>query len=347
MEYLLMTVSILMGISFLCSLFEAVLYSVPYSYVEVLELRGSISGKILKKMREDVSRPISAILTLDTLGDTIGSAFVGAAVASVLGEGNLLPFAISYAAAILLVGKVLPKTLGVRYGKNLARVLAWPMEILTYVLWPITVISGWVTKLVGVSAHPEAISAEEIQVMARFGRKAGALGGMEETVIRNILNLRKVRAREIMTPRPVVFALPRKLTLREVREMSSPWPWPHSRVPVYEGDIDKIVGVVHRREVLAALAEDKEDLQLSHLVRPVHMVPEVATADVLLKEFIERKEHLFVVLDEYGGVAGVVTLEDVFETILGQEIVDESDLTEDMQEIARERKGKILGQVRR
>lgn len=347
MEYLVFAVCIVMGISFLCSLCEAVLYSVPYSYIELLELKGSVSGKILKKMRENVSRPISAILTLDTLGDTIGSAFVGAIVASVLGEEMLLLFSICYAAAILFICKVFPKTLGVRYGRNLARILAWPMELLAYALWPITVLSGWITRWMGVPAHSEATSAEEIQIMARLGRKAGALGGMEEAVIRNILNLRKVRAREIMTPRPVVFALPRNLTLRQIRQISSPWPWPHSRVPVYEGDIDRITGVVHRREVLAALAEDKEDLELSDLVRPVHMVPDVASADVLLKEFIERKEHLFVVVDEYGGVAGVVTLEDVLETILGQEIVDESDLTIDMQEVARQRKKRILDGLRK
>jgi len=180
-----------------------------------------------------------------------------------------------------------------------------------------------------------------------MGRRRGALRGMEETVIRNILDLRKVRARDILTPRTVMFSLPKDLTLREARAISAMWPWPHSRVPVYDGDPDHVVGIVQRREVLAALADDREDMRLAEIMRAVHMVPDSVTADRLQQDFIERREHLFVVVEEYGGVAGVVTLEDVFEEILGQEIVDESDLTEDLRGMAHQRRRRILGEGHR
>ncbi len=343
MEELFLALAFVMGISFFCSLCEAVLYSVPYSYVELLAAKGARSGKLLKSMREDISTPISAILTLDTLGDTVGSAFVGALALSVL-EGKWWAFfSAAYAVGILFFSKVVPKTLGVRYARGFSRFLVWPVKLLTLLLWPVTVASQFLTKWMGGSQGQKAVSVEELQVMARLGRKAGALRGMEEAVIKNILSLRHVTARQIMTPRTVVFALSKDLSLREARQASPLWPWPHSRVPLHEGDLDRIVGLVHRRDVLAALAEDREEALLSDFLRPVHMVPDLASADLLLQQFIERREHLFVVVDEFGGVAGVVTLEDVFETILGQEIVDESDLSVDLQKEARQRGKRILG----
>ena len=145
-----------------------------------------------------------------------------------------------------------------------------------------------------------------------------------------------------MTPRTVLFSLPKDLTLGEVRSKSPMWPWPHSRVPVYDADADQIVGIVQRRNVLAALADDRDEEKLSALMRPVYIVPDTVSADRLLHDFIERREHLFVVVDEYGGIAGVVTLEDVFEEIIGQEIVDESDWAEDMQSVAHKKRKKIL-----
>lgn len=343
MEQLLITLTFVMGISFFCSLSEAVLYSVPYSYVELLAGKGGRSGKLLKRMRQNISRPVSAILTLDTLGDTVGSAFVGALALSVLGAGWLPFFSGAYAVGILFFSKVFPKTLGVRYARGFSKLLVWPLQILTWILWPVTLASQLFTRWLGGSEKPHEVSAEELQVMARLGRKTGVLRGMEEAVIKNILGLRKVTARQIMTPRTVVFALSKDLSLKEAKQASPLWPWPHSRVPVHEGDLDRIVGLVHRRDVLTALAEDRQEALLSDFLRPVHMVPDLASADLLLQQFIERREHLFVVVDEFGGVAGVVTLEDVFETILGQEIVDESDQSVDLQKEAKQRRRKILG----
>ncbi|MEJ5375011.1 MAG: hemolysin family protein [bacterium] len=341
MQELFLALATVMAISFFCSLCEAVLYSVPYSYVELLASKGNRSGRLLRAMRENISKPVSAILTLDTLGDTVGSAFVGALAVSVLGGGWLPFFSAIYAAGILFFSKVVPKTLGVRYARGLARPLVWPLEILTWILWPVTVASELLTRWMGQSKD-RRISVEELQLMARLGRKSGVLRSMEEVVIKNILSLRNVTARQIMTPRTVVFALCKDLSLKEAKEASPLWPWPHSRVPLHQGELDSIVGLVHRRDVLVALAEGAEEKLLSDFLRPVHMVPEMASADILLQQFIERREHLFVVVDEFGGVAGVVTLEDVLESILGQEIVDESDLSVDLQKEARQRGKSIL-----
>lgn len=347
MEQLLITVAFVIGISFFCSMCEAVLYSVPFSYVEVLAARGTLSGRLLRRMRENVSGPVSAILTLNTVANTFGAAVAGAGAAAFFGRDWLELFSAGLTLGILIFSEILPKAIGLRYSKNLSHLVAWPLYVLQWILRPVTWPISLLTRWFGGTGSILGITAEELQVMARLGRKAGALRGMEEAVIRNILNLRHVRARDIMTPRTVVFCLPKDLTLREARAASYPWPWPHSRVPVHDGDVDRIVGIVHRREVLAALAENKEELRLSDLMRPAHMVPDMVTADRLLQDFIERREHLFVVVEEYGGVAGVVSLEDVFETILGQEIVDESDLAEDLQRVALQRGRHVLGGPRR
>jgi CBS domain containing-hemolysin-like protein len=346
MGEVLLTVGIVIGVSFFCSLCEAVLYSVPYSYVELLAARGGASGRLLRRMRENISRPISAILTLNTVANTFGAAVAGAAAVSALGRESLEVFSAGLTLGVLVLSEIFPKTIGVRYCKGLSHLVALPMYLLQWALLPVTWSTSVLTRWLGSTDPSRGVTAEELQVMARLGRKTGALRGMEEAVIKNILSLRKVTARQIMTPRTVVFALSKDLSLREAKQASPLWPWPHSRVPVHEGDLDRIVGLVHRRDVLAALAEDREEALLSDFLRPVHMVPDMASADLLLQQFIERREHLFVVLDEFGGVTGVVTLEDVFETILGQEIVDESDLSVDLQKEARQRGKKVLGTPR-
>jgi CBS domain containing-hemolysin-like protein len=347
MSELIVAVSVAIGVSFICSLFEAVLYSVPMSYVEALGRTGRRAGVLFKRMRENIDQPISAILTLNTVAHTAGASVAGAAVTTTFGEESLAIFSAAFTLGVLLLSEILPKSIGVRYCKPLSSVVAWPLHLLQWALWPATWVASWMTRWLGAGKEAGGISAEEIQIMARLGRRTGVIRGMEETVIRNILALRNVRARDIMTPRTVVFSLPKDLTLREAQAVSPEWPWPHNRVPLYEGDADHVVGIVQRRQVLASLADDRGDLRLSDLMRPAHMVPDFLTAERLLQDFIERREHLFVVVEEYGGVAGVVSLEDVFETILGQEIVDESDLTEDLQRVAHQRRRRILGEGNR
>ncbi len=344
MTELVFSVSLALGVSALCSLSEAVLYSVPFSYIEALSRRGAPAARLFKGMRENVERPISAILTLNTVANTFGAAVAGAAAVAVFGRESLELFSAGFTLGILILSEILPKTIGVRHSRGLCHLVAWPIYLLQWVLWPVTWATSLLTRSLGSTSSLVGITAEEIQVMARMGRHAGALRGMEETVIRNILALREIRAKDIMTPRTVVFALSKDLTLGQLKAASPIWPWPHSRVPVYEGDQDHMVGVVQRRVVLAALADDKTHLRLGDVMVPVHIVPETLEADRLLQQFIERREHLFVVVDEYGGMAGVVSLEDVFEEILGQEIVDESDVAVDLRKVAHQRRRRMLGE---
>ena len=177
-------------------------------------------------MRESIERPISAILTLNTVANTFGAAVAGAAASVVLGKEWLGLFSAAFTLSILLFSEIIPKTLGVRYAKGLSRPIAWPLYLLQWILMPVGIATSWATRLLGASGATAGVSAEEIQVMARMGRSSGALRGFEETVIRNILMIRNTRARDIMTPRTVLFSLPKDMTLGEVRTKSPMWPWP-------------------------------------------------------------------------------------------------------------------------
>jgi CBS domain containing-hemolysin-like protein len=187
------------------------------------------------------------------------------------------------------------------------------------------------------------ISPQEIISLARLGRREGAIEFMEEKIIENILVLDEKKASDIMTPRTVIFSLSAEFTLEEARKEAGAWH--HSRVPVYKDDPEDIVGFVMRRDVYNAIADGQKGKHLSELMRPIHFVPETARADVLFKDFLEKRQHQFVVIDEYGGVAGLVTLEDVLEEIIGREIVDEFDPAIDMAELARKRRKQVVGKT--
>ncbi len=326
-------------ISAMCSLFEAVLYSVPLSHIEATVQAGKSSGRILKNLRKDVERPISAILSLNTIANTAGATIAGSAVASAFGHEWVGYFSVFFTLSILLFSEVIPKTAGVVYSKQLAPFIARPLQWLVLVSTPMVWLCQFATRLVARKKVIQTVSAEEIIIMARLGRLAGEIRPDEEKVIKNILSLEDKTAKDIMTPRTVIFSLSEHLTLEETQEKTGMWP--HSRVPVYDENPEDIVGIVQRREVLSALASDKHHLKLSNLMKSVHFCPESIPLDRLLVEFLECRQHLFVVIDEFGGLAGVVTLEDVLEEILGREIVDESDQVVDMRELARRRKSGV------
>lgn len=331
-------------ISAMCSLFEAVLYSVPISHIEATVQAGKSSGRILKGLRKDVDRPISAILSLNTIANTAGAVIAGSAVAAVFGHKWVGYFSAFFTLSILLFSEVIPKTVGVVYSKQLAPLIARPLRWLVWLFTPMVWLCRFATRLVAREKIIQTVSAEEIVVMAELGRLSGQIQPDEEKVIQNILSLKNKTAKDIMTPRTVIFSLSEHLTLEEARGKAGMWP--HSRIPVYDETPEDIVGVVQRREVLSALASDKHQLRLSNVMKSVHFCPESITLDRLLVEFLERRQHLFVVIDEFGGLAGVVTLEDVLEEILGREIVDESDQVVDMRELARRRKINVRNRKR-
>ncbi|MDL1975146.1 MAG: hemolysin family protein [Deltaproteobacteria bacterium] len=324
-------------VSAMCSLFEAVLYSVPISHIEASVQAGKSSGRILKKLRQNIDRPISAILSLNTIANTAGATIAGSAAAAVFGHGSVCYFSAFFTLCILLFSEVIPKTAGVIYSRQLSSVIARPLRTLVWVFTPMVWLCTFATRLVArKKVVQQTVSAEEIITMARLGRISGEIDPDEEKVIRNILLLKDKTAEDVMTPRPVIFSLSEHLTVEEASEKAGMWA--HSRVPVYSDDSEDIVGIIQRRQILSTLASDKHKLRLGRLMKSVHFCPESMPLDKLLVDFLERRQHLFVVIDEFKGLAGVVSLEDVLEEILGKEIVDESDEVVDMRELARRRK---------
>jgi CBS domain containing-hemolysin-like protein len=330
-------------ISALCSVIEAVLYSVPQSQIEVMARSGKKSGLALKKLKKNIQQPITAILTLNTIANTMGAAVAGASAAVVFGKENLVWFSVFFTLIILLFSEILPKTAGVAYAKNLASWIALPLNVLIKVMSPLIWLCQAVTHLIPKQKKEPLVSIEEIQAVAVLGRKSGEIEPQQEKVIANILKLQDKTVRQVMTPRTVVFSLSEDLTIDEALKMREQWSR-HSRIPVFDKGQDDVVGIVLSRNVLLSLSEGKKNQKLSTLMQPVHFVPEAAPLNKILMEFFEQRIHLFVVVDEYGSVTGVISLEDIIEEIVGREIIDESDTAGNLREYARHRK-KLLQKV--
>ncbi len=341
MLILALTLLAVVLISAICSTAEATLYSVPWTYVETLRESGSKKGQVLYELRNDVNRPIAAILTLNTIANTAGASLAGALAASELGSEWTGWFAVLLTVLILIFGEILPKTIGVTYAGGIAGVLAYPMRGLVIAFTPFIWFSDLLARLVTRSRKQEPMATEEdIRALTSLSRRTGQIQAYEEDAIRNILMLDSKRVYEIMTPRTMVFSLPETMTLEEAYK--NPSIWNYSRIPVYGDDNEDIVGLVLRRRIVRGIADDEDSRTLGELMSPVRFVLESQTLDKVLREFLESREHLFAVLDEFGGLAGVVSLEDILEEMLGQEIVDESDAVADLRAVARERRRKTL-----
>lgn len=333
---LLIALSVIIIVSATCSLFEAVLLSAPVSHIEKLAADGKASGRIFRELRQNVDRPLSAILSLNTIANTGGAVFAGAAFVRVFGGANKAYFTIFLTLVVLFLCEVVPKTVGAVYSSPLAPFIARPLRALIFVFTPIIAVCRMLTRAVARGHAYQEVSGEELIVLAKLGRRAGTIDADEARVIQNILSLKDKQAKDVMTPRTVVFSLHEDLTVKEAFGKSPVWQY--SRVPIYAVDSEDIVGVVLRGEALGFLSDSRENARLSDLMRPVHFVPDNTSLDRILENFLEQRQHMFIVIDEYGGVAGILTLEDVLEEILGKEIVDELDQVTDMRELARKRR---------
>ncbi len=331
---LILSVSLAIVVSALCSVCEAVLYSITSSQVEMLKRDGSRSGPLLQELRADIEEPITAILTLNTIANTIGAAVAGAAAAQLFGEESLFLFSALFTLAILIFSEILPKTIGVTFANVLAPLVVWPIHLMVVGLKPIVHLCRLLTRALP-SREEESISSEELQTIASLSRESGDIEESEERVIRNILKLKEKSVREVMTPRTVTFCLEEQQSVSDAMAMLSELS-SHSRIPLYSGEKNNITGLMMRKDVLQAAAENRQEMRLSQFRLPVHFVPETAPLKVVLHEFFDRRQHLFVVVDEYGTMVGVISLEDVLEEIIGREIIDETDENMDMREYARE-----------
>ena len=341
---LCLAVGLAISVSALCSIIEAVLYSTPASHVEVMADSGKRSGLVFKKLRSEIQQPITAILTLNTISHTMGAAIAGASAAVVFGEHNLGWFSLLFTLAILIFSEILPKTIGVAYSRSLAPWIAFPLQWLVNLLTPVVWLCRIITNLIPLSTGESLVSAEEVQAIASLSRKSGEIDLQQERVINNMLELKNTNVRQVMTPGTVVYFLSEHIDVAEAMTKKKEWDR-HSRIPVYDKSPDDIVGIVLGKDILLCAADGEDNRKLATLIHSVHFVPAAAPLDRVLLDFFEYHQHLFVVVDEYGSVTGIISLEDIIEEIVGREIMDESDKTVDMRELARRKRRKIIGRL--
>ncbi len=351
--------------SFLCSILEAVLLSVTPTFINVKKKEGKAYADVLEEFKEDVDKPLIAILTLNTIAHTVGAILVGVqakvAYAELYGTDSRSFIGINMSEdlmvgivssimtiLILVASEIIPKTIGATYWKSLAGFTATALKFLiaplkyTGILWLLQL----TTKLIGKSAHGSVLSRQDFAIMAEMGGKEGALKKGESRIINNLLLMDSILAKDIMTPRTVVTAVPETMTLNEYFEAHPRLRF--SRIPVFKGTRDNVTGFFLKDELLLGLAKDQHDASVSSIAQSIEMVKEDMSISKLFNHFLEERKHLALVIDQYGGMQGVVTMEDVLETLLGLEIMDESDNTEDMQALARkkwEERAKNLGIV--
>jgi CBS domain containing-hemolysin-like protein len=346
MGLLVLYVALAIGVSFLCSMMEAVLLSVTPSYVAALEREGSAVGERLHQYKENVDRPLAAILSLNTIAHTVGAAGVGAQAAIVFGEAYTGVVAAVLTLLILVLSEIIPKTLGAVYWRSLTPSVVRMLTVTIIAMWPLVKLSQGITRLLSQDEDEAAFSREEFTAMAELGEEEGVFEEKESRILRNLFRFNSLRVKDVMTPRTVIFDLPENTTIGDVVEEHDEFRF--SRIPVYDDDPDDITGYVLKDEMLLRAAQEEFDVSLEEISRDILVVHETLPLPDLLERLLDRLEHIALVVDEYGGVAGVVTMEDVVETLLGLEIVDEADSVEDMQALARKqwfRRARELGMV--
>ena len=340
---MIITVILVVLVSALCSITEAMLYSLPMTHIEKMREDGNQAGLLLYDMRTNVDKPLSAVLTLNSLANTAGASVAGALAANALGAGNMPAFTVVFTILMLLIGEIIPKTIGLTYSKTLAGIFAYFLKFIMIVLMPVTWASSLITRWLSPKTESPEATEDDIRVMASLSRRSGTIQPYEEVAIQNILTLDKKHVEDVMTPRTVVFSLPASLTLDEAYDDKKIWHF--SRIPVYEADNEDVVGQISHRDIMLGQESGRGQLCLRDIMKPIHFVLESQTLDKVLTEFLEERQHLFAVLDEYGGLAGVVSLEDVLEEMLGREIVDESDETVDMRALALQRREEAVKKI--
>jgi len=336
MDYFLLIFYLLLAIliSFLCSILEAVLLSITPSFAEATAQKNPVLGNKLKKLKKDIDKPLSAILSLNTIAHTVGAAGVGAQAASIWGNEILGVVSGVLTLLILIFSEIIPKTLGASYWKKLVGFTARTLQILVIGLYPLVWLSQILTKIMASKEKENSISRAEISALADVGHKEGVFAENESRIIKNLIKLKNVQTKDIMTPRTVAMAVKADMPLGDIYKNKQNLRF--SRLLVYQNQIDDASGFIHKHDILYNLADDKHELKVKDILREVPFLQGVTPVTQLFSKFVQKRTHIAIVVDEYGGLAGLVTMEDVLETLLGLEIVDEFDSTQDMQSYARE-----------
>lgn len=335
MTLLITYILIAVVVSFVCSILEASLLTITPAAINSAKQKGLGWAKRLEEYKADIDRPLSAILTLNTVAHTMGAAGAGAQYARVFGNVGEAIFAGALTLAILVFTEIIPKTLGSRYAVGLAGFTSTILPVMITGLAPLVWFSRQITRLITPKGHAvPAMQREELLAMTRLGAESGQLEARESEFVHNLIQLHSMRTWDIMTPRPVIFALPESMPLVEFVKIIEEKPF--SRIPVYEKNRDDITGFVIRSEVLLAHLKDTHDTgTLADLKRPMAMAAEHAPVDALFQRFISERLQIILVVDEFGATVGLVSFEDIVETIFGFEIMDEKDKVADLQHYAR------------
>lgn len=323
-----------LSLSFLCSVLEAVLLSTPMSYISMRENQGSKTATLMKQYKNNVDRPVGAILSLNTIAHTIGSAGVGAESIKIFGEQYFGLISAILTLLILVLSEIIPKTIGASYWRSLALPSTRIIRVLILITYPLVLLSELITKVFTPRGNQASMSREEVSAMVDVGTTEGIFRESESKLIKSCIALSGVKARQIMTPSIVVESACQDLTVKDFQAKQS---WSFSRIPVYAGDKDYITGYVLKDAVLKLLSEDQFHVKLSDLKRSILTFREEESVFQIWEKMLEKREHISVIIDEYGGLRGLVTMEDIIETMTGVEIVDEDDVAVDMQALAKEK----------
>ena len=335
MTLLITYVSIALLFSFLCSISEAVLLSVTTAHIRVLEQEGKSSGPLLRELKSDINKPLAAILTLNTIAHTVGAVGAGAQAVVVFDETWVGVISALLTLMILIFSEIIPKTLGATYWRSLASITAHALKFLMRVLYPFVILSELLTR--GLSRDGdvkiEGFSRKEFAAMADLGEQEGQLEERESRILKNMFLLHETLVTDVMTPRPVVFSLPESLTILEyfAKHFDSRF----SRIPIYAENDEMFTGFVLKDDLLLAQARNNTDTILENYRRDLHALSDKTTLSDAFDEVLHQRAHIMVIIDEYGGMEGIITMEDILETLLGLEIMDESDKAADMQQYAR------------
>lgn len=321
-------------VSSICSVLEATILSTPITFINTLEQQGAKGAARLKRLKTDIDRPISAILIVNTIANTVGASLVGAEAAKLFQSTGVGVISGLFTFLILVFSEIIPKTIGSNYWRNLAVPASAVIQGMIYITYPIVWLMEKFTHLLTDDSAP-SVSREEVVAMVSTGAEEGVLEKEENKMIQNLLKLDDVTAHEIMTPSSVVTMAESSQTIREFYNSDDFAKF--SRIPLYEEENDDyITGYVLKQEILEKLAQDKFNIKLKDLARPILSFNEDESVSNIWEKLLEKKEHISVIIDEYGSMRGIVTMEDVIETMLGFEIVDEKDEVVDMQELAKE-----------
>lgn len=335
MVYLMITVALTLLISSICSMLEAVVLGTSQLEIESLKKISKNRGAILENMIAEIDKTTSAILTANTIANTFGATLAGTQFARLFGAAAAAQYAFPAAmtVSILVLSEILPKNIGIRYRTSLQKYIVYPLYWLCIVMTPLAGVASWIIGRIIPKRAAQKQSDDEIILLAEKGQRDGLITVQERDLIANSLSLADITIAEIMTPRTVVYAIDGSLTADEAFKMEGGLKF--SRVPVYDDSIDNILGVVRRRDILTAVAEDRGGVKVSALASAPMFIPENGSALAVLRQFIKRHQQMGIVVDEFSSLTGVVSLEDIFEHLLGSEIFDNDDIAVDMRELAR------------